>query len=56
MPDFEINKVMAALKKRGHVFGPSAVSHEGKMLLNMDGRLITFQEAKELLAKESNGK
>jgi len=34
--------VMAALKKRGHVFGPSAVSHEGKMLLDMVSTTMPF--------------
>jgi hypothetical protein len=47
------NEVMCALKNKGHVLGRSAVSHEGKMLLSVDGRLLAVPEAKELLQKET---
>jgi hypothetical protein len=47
----EINEVIAALKERGHHFGVTAQSPSG-MLLNIDGRLTTFDEAEQLLAEE----
>jgi hypothetical protein len=45
----DINEVVEELKKRGHHFGPSAISHDGKVLLNVDGRLVTYDEAREIL-------
>lgn len=42
-----------ALKRRGHVIGPSAVSPSGSMLLNVDWKLMTYDEARELLRKEA---
>jgi len=52
-----INRVMRALKNRGHVLGSTEISWEGKTLLNVDGRLLTIPEADDLLekGKENHG-
>jgi hypothetical protein len=47
------NEVMSALKVKGHALGRSAVPHEGKMLLNVDAKLLTVPEPKELLRKKT---
>jgi hypothetical protein len=47
----DINEVIDALKRRGHTVGPAAVSPDGKMLVNIDWKLLTFEQAKELLTK-----
>jgi hypothetical protein len=52
----DIDEVIDALKRRGHAVGPSAKSSDGKMLLNIDWKLITFEQAAELLTKELDKK
>ena len=48
----DINEVIEVLKGRGHYFGSAALSQEGYVLLSIDGRLMTYDEARELLANE----
>jgi hypothetical protein len=52
----QISEVLSTLKKRGHQVGQSAVSPDGYMLVNIDGTLMKYVEARELLLKESEGR
>jgi hypothetical protein len=42
--------LLADLRRRGyHAGSAGAVSHEGKMLLDVNGHLMTFDEARSLI-------
>jgi hypothetical protein len=50
----EAEELHDALRQRGHTIGRSAVSHDGFLLLNVDGRMMKCIEAEELLKKETS--
>ncbi len=50
------DKTLDMLKKLGHDIGRAAVSHDGKMLVAVDGRMLTYPEIDKLLADETEKK
>ena len=47
-----INDVVEELKRRGHTFGSPGMSNDGMALLNIDGQLRAYDEARRLLTDE----
>jgi hypothetical protein len=45
----ESEELVDALKQRGHTIGTSAISHDGFLLLNVDGRIMKCADAEEML-------
>ena len=46
------DKTLDKLKRLGHEIGRAAVSHDGKMLVAVDGRMLTYPEIDKLLADQ----
>ena len=40
------------LKRRGHAIGTTGVTHKGKMIINIDGRMLTYPEINQILADD----
>jgi len=51
----EAQELVNALKRRGYTIGPSAISPEGGLLINVNGRLMKYADA-ERLVKDGNSK
>jgi hypothetical protein len=49
----DVSQLIDALKRRGHTIGQSAISPTGLVLLNVDWKLMTMDEVRELLSKET---
>jgi hypothetical protein len=43
------NSTLEKLKRRGHNIGMAAVTHDGKMIIAVDGRMLTYPEIDQLL-------
>ena len=52
----ETNQLVNALQRRGYVIGRSAISPDGFVLLNVNGKMMKQKEAEKLLHKESEEK
>src|SRR5579871_6038461 len=44
-----VNNLIEALTRRGHMLGMHGISHEGQLLLNVDGRMMKCGDAEKLL-------
>jgi hypothetical protein len=51
--DMEANALIRALQRHGHRIGPSGVSHDGFILICVDGKMMKQKEAEILLCKET---
>jgi hypothetical protein len=49
----ESEELVNALKLRGHTIGRSAISDDGFLLLEVDGRMMKSTDAEELLKETS---